>query len=519
MTEEITAPQRAWMPCPSCGMPSQDGTAFCANCGAALAGGPVVRHGLFRRLWATRPSPKILVAGLVTIGLVFLASFFGVAHARNAPVRDALDRTSGLVGPVHAEAAQADSIDDLLAAVGEYDGLSDAVERARADVSGRRGDFAAAAKEVMVAQRELATAAAGLTSVPAGDVTAWGDARATYLAAIDVHAKATSTLAQEDDGRADAAVLPRSYADTVRSLLDQAVLGAAGESIEKSFSMLAEAETTSDLRALGSEAGDAEGALRSVMQGFDDGSAEHVRLESLAGLYEALSAMSVVDAEHLDDWADVRKGIVEATGALQADDRSLSGGSRSALGDADAMIAKARTTLRNWRSEHTAAVDKKAADLKTITDYDAVMNTQLQRYGVLRASLSTFIDRVDDPSDFVTYSEAYDVLWRAETDRIAVRDAMNELVVPASMSGRHSELVAVIDNAILAVSSGYRGLSDAEYCTFACYYKDTPGWARFSSESARITDVFAQAVEAWEVAVVDAQTEAENRVLPERPEV
>jgi hypothetical protein len=87
------------------------------------------------------------------------------------------------------------------------------------------------------------------------------------------------------------------------------------------------------------------------------------------------------------------------------------------------------------------------------------------------------------------------------------------------VTSRHAALVAVVDDAIAAVSAAYQGTFDADFCTYTCYYKDSPGWQLFTSESGRITDEYAAAVGAWRRAVSAADRAVRNRTLPERPVV
>ena len=63
------------------------------------------------------------------------------------------------------------------------------------------------------------------------------------------------------------------------------------------------------------------------------------------------------------------------------------------------------------------------------------------------------------------------------------------------------------------------GPVDADICTYTCYYKDSPGWQLFMSESGRITDEYATTVGAWNRTVSAAAQTVRNRTLPERPVV
>ena len=142
--------------------------------------------------------------------------------------------------------------------------------------------------------------------------------------------------------------------------------------------------------------------------------------------------MSGLDGDHLSGWAEIRKDIVAATASLKLEDRSFSIGVRESLGEVDRVVEDAQRKLRDWRVAYRHAVAETSADMEALADYKAGMNAQFERYSALRESLADWIDRVEDPATFVTYAEGYDVLWRAQTAREAVRDAMNALTVPST---------------------------------------------------------------------------------------
>jgi hypothetical protein len=79
--------------------------------------------------------------------------------------------------------------------------------------------------------------------------------------------------------------------------------------------------------------------------------------------------------------------------------------------------------------------------------------------------------------------------------------------------------VGVVDDAIAALQSAYDGAADSDNCLSSCYYKDTPGWKRFSSESTRITNAYRAADQHWHAAVVGAESAASLRELPVKPTV
>ena len=50
-----------------------------------------------------------------------------------------------------------------------------------------------------------------------------------------------------------------------------------------------------------------------------------------------------------------------------------------------------------------------------------------------------------------------------------------------------------------------------------CYYRDTEGWRRFSSESSRITQAYQAALADWEASVSGADRDIARRPLPKQP--
>ena len=94
--------------------------------------------------------------------------------------------------------------------------------------------------------------------------------------------------------------------------------------------------------------------------------------------------------------------------------------------------------------------------------------------------------------------------------------------VPAGVRDAHQDMVSAIDRAISAVQSAYDGLEQSQDCndTDECpYYRDTPGWAWFQSESDAISKQYTQAMTAWEAAAGAEKAAINNRALPAKPQV
>ncbi len=100
-----------------------------------------------------------------------------------------------------------------------------------------------------------------------------------------------------------------------------------------------------------------------------------------------------------------------------------------------------------------------------------------------------------------------------------MRDTLAGLAAPDGMRAQHDALIAVVNRAMSAVRSAYDGLSQADECYEYCYYRDTPGFARFQSESAAITKAYAAAVKEWESTSTAVAGSIANRQLPAKPAV
>jgi hypothetical protein len=96
---------------------------------------------------------------------------------------------------------------------------------------------------------------------------------------------------------------------------------------------------------------------------------------------------------------------------------------------------------------------------------------------------------------------------------------MSSLTIPPEVITSHRELISVVSDGISAVDAAYEGTSDSNFCVTSCYYRDTPGWRRFSAESARITQAFQSALSSWQSGVAVAEKTVAGRPLPKQPTV
>jgi hypothetical protein len=460
-----------------------------------------------------------LIAGLLALLLVLTsAGVWAWSYWRDAPARSALDSTQVEFAAAVETLSGASSLDELHDGASTLDALEGELEAARESVSSG-SDLSVAARGLLGARQDLATAGAALTTVTDDDFSTWTDVRADLVEAVDGYEAARQELHTVDGERAELAALPPGLVSNLEVAVGGAMLTSSGESFADLLGSLEGSQDTADLRAVGTDARSLGAGIGTVLDGFDAGTDEDEQLTGYVELSAALAGLSAIDAGHLDEWTEVRSQITQSLASVTLAEGSLNGSATTALEHVNGLVARAQERLRAWRADYEAAAEAKRDAMSGLASYRAEMTTQLDRYGELRGSLSDWIDRVEDPSTTVTYDEGYDVLWRAEMDRQEVRDAMSKLSVPAELSTSHNELVSVLDDGIAAVSAAYEGLLDADFCSFGCYYKDTPGWQRFRSESSRITDAFGVAVEQWESELVQAEAAAENTRLPKQPAV
>lgn len=535
--------------CGACGEMSAGGYAFCPACGAPAVeqtpGESLPTEDLDRLLGGLedrtlvdlpvasppageRPSVRdrlarhrlVVGVGVLLVLVLVVLAVWGYGYLRDSSARAALDDASSDLAPAYADLAAAESVSDLQQAADVFAGLIDDLATDRRAAAGASGEVADAAEVLLEAQEAFATAGSALGSLSEDDLSGWGDVRTGLLEAAEGLDGAGSRLSEVDEDRARAAALPEGTIGNVEAVVAQAAVVSAGARFSDLFGELEGTGTTAEVRDVADGAGEAGAALRAALAGIEEGTPEHERLTGFAATYDATAGLGVLDADHLGEWAGVRAEIVAALNTMAEQDAGIVAAARSSVDAVDDLVSDGRASLRTWRAEYDAAKAARDGATAELDSYQDAMTSQLDRYGALRASLSDWVDRVDDPSTGVTYDEGYDVLWRAESDRTAVRDAMRELHVPAALSGPHNSLLSTIDDAILAVSAAYQGASDAQWCQVStCYYEDTPGWQRFSAESARITTAFSSALEAWQGAVGEARAAVEQEQLPARPEV
>jgi hypothetical protein len=371
---------------------------------------------------------------------------------------------------------------------------------------------------VVTAQVALASALAELGDTPAGQFVWWGPLHERLDRAEADLASATRALASVDEDAAASVALGDKALTQLEKMLGVEVANSAQRRLTTLLESLASASKTTAVREAARTAALETAAVEVSLPAMGSGSAEADRLEVYSSVFPFLGRLAVLDADHLDAWAALRGSFVTEMARVGPEVSSASLG-QAAANNIDRLVRNGKTALADWKARYNTAIEDRAQASRVLKEYRSQMQGQLSTYSALRGELSRWVDKVAAPGSYVTYDEAYDVLGRAASDRYAVRDKMNSLTVPPEVMSAHRALVSVIDDAISAVDAGYEGASDSNFCVTSCYYKDTPGWRRFSAESARITQAYDGAQRAWEAGVSAADREIVRRALPEEPVV
>lgn len=519
--------------CEHCGHALADDFAFCPGCGAPrpvtvapsepddttsiLGFQPDSPDGPAPAVTRTRRR-RVLTASAIGVALVVviaLAGMWGWNRYQDNQVVAVFRPADTSFAKALTAMTQASTRDQLADAATMLSDTEPSLTKARDKAATRDSDIAQQAEGVLDSEIAFAAAASPLSD-PSTDLASWGETRS---ALADALVGLQHVEVQRDDlmGGSDALAT-----DAVETTVDKVVVAQAAatatDSLNGMFSDIHAAGTTADLREVGSQALENVAGLRTMAGGFEQGSVQATQLGALADLYDCLGALTALDGDHLDQWAKVRSDVLRSAAALAGVEPTRRGAIRAAQA-IDTLVHNAQLSLRDWRVRYNEATTQRTNALKVATSYRAAMDRLLDRYAGLRADLSNWIDRVEDPSTYVTWDEAYRVLSNAQWDRQAVRDEMSGLTVPPSLSTEHNEVLTVIDDAIEAVAAAYEGLSDAQSCVTSCYYANTPGWRRFQSESDRITTAYESATNAWSQAIQSELARIEGMRPPDRPEV
>lgn len=534
--------------CPQCGTRAIENCRFCASCGRELlavgsmsvstepAESPVSSDPAVepvdlvpvqaRRLPAV--TPKHAVVGTISAGcvaLLILLIIVGVGHFNRRDVRAALSVGANGYDAVVAGLQGAKTPEDLEVVAGTATDAKRAVEQQARAMDGRGDDLGRVVAEQLRAQASVLGAVEGLRGFA-------GRPLSTYAV---THLNLTTALARERGtrdalARHDSSAAGRLPSDTVfvTALSASAAPTLRQDATTQSSSMLSrlrDAQKSVTVRNLSAEAATQATAIAGAVTSMTDGP-EKAALAAVQTAFAALGRLGSWNGENPEVWTGLRTEMLASFGSV-ADlgaDPVAAGELRTVLRDSadstDRLVASVKTALDDWHAQHAAAVEERRTDAEALKQYAGMVRAQMQTYDQLRGDMARFTARVRDTTVTVTYPEAYGFMARAGSDRRDVRDTLNYTAVPDGMGGAHEDLVGVVDRAISAVQAAYDGIAQSQNCYYGCpYYRDTPGWQEFMSESDAITGAFSGALSRWEAEVVAQTTAVDTRTLPARPDV
>jgi hypothetical protein len=482
---------------------------------AVIVGDEPVRAGRPRR------SRRWMTVGAVATAVVLIAvvgGTFGFRYLQDRPVHEAFDAAQQVFSPMTESFAEASDLEQVGFAGQRAEEAVDRLASRRTAIATADTELARTMVPVIDAQVAAAQAGALLAEVEGSELNVWGEARESLATALEDLSAATKDLQTQDADSAEAVADGQAMLSNLEAVVGTAVVQEIEGSVQTLLDDLSIAKKTADVRAAAEVATRELQAGEAAMEGMATDSAQAEHLESSLAVYRAIAGLDLLDGETLGDWPSMRQSLTSALGSVPADSSLVAAG-REAGTSLNKLVARANNKLSDWQAEYDAAVKDKAADTAALEEYTAAMDAAMRRYSTLRSDLSEWIERVESPRSYVTYGEAYSVLSQAQWDRQTIRDEMNGLAVPDDVRAAHADLVAVVDDAIAAMQAAYDGATDSDYCMTSCYYKETPGWIRFSSESGRITEAHRAADQSWQASVAAAQSSVESRKLPRKPQV
>lgn len=474
------------------------------------------------RLALTRRQSLLAAAALVAVVALIAAGLAGSRYVADGDLRAALASSTRDFNGVVEALTVAGSAENVATAADQADTAAGRVDDALTRLGSVSGPEDSAVRAQLEAEKALLLAVAQLEGVGSDPLMSWGAA----------HDDLTAAMKTEDGTRI---ALERFHGDAARALADTALMltkvtAAVGpvlvddatDESTRLLKSLASAKTTADLRKLGDAAAPEQAAVAAAAQALPVGDGKQV-LTGYAAALSALADLSKISAESTGGWAGIRAELAQTFGQVAAAAGSTGGANvrvvlDGALAASDQVVTSAAAAIADWKAKTDAAIKARGTDTEALESYSAFFRSQAKTYEQLRLDLSAFTKRVEDPG--VYYYEAYSFMSQAAQDRRYVRDSMVASDVPAGVREAHQDVVSAIDRAISAVQSAYDGLEQSQDCYDYCpYYRDTPGWQRFLSESDGISTSYSSAMTRWETAVAASKNAIANRPLPAKPQV
>jgi hypothetical protein len=470
------------------------------------------------------PSRRLgVMAGVGAIALVLLL-VAGLALTRylgGGTTREALTASTRDFTAVVSAMTAATSAEEVAAAARTAPAAAERID-GQLRLLGRPDDAGSrAVADQLTAESQLLRALSGLAALSTEPMQTWGAAHKPLTDAMEREKATRGVFAAHEADRAaqlpDTAAMMTAVTSAVGTSLADTAVTQAGDLLKA----LGSASTTADLREAAGRAAAEQTAVSSVLPALSDQTGRPT-LAAYSRALAALAGLASLDGDNTAAWGPARAELTAALGALSgagAEGAALSTQSTTALAAVDALVTRAAGQIADWKAAHEAAIADRNSDAAAMTAYVDNVRAEVKGYELLRNDLQAFFNRVEDPNVTVYYFEAYSELYQAEESRREVRDRLASMSVSEGMRAEHNALVAVLTRAIAAVQAGYDGVSQADDCYDYCYYRDTPGYARFQTESDGITKAYASAVKDWESTSGAVTASIKNRELPAKPTV
>lgn len=456
--------------------------------------------------------------GLAVLLVLVTAGLFGLQRMRDRPVYDGFDAAQSSYTELVRALATARDLDQVQAAGQRSVSAVRYLEDNRRAVASRNTDTAYAIDALLGAEVGVARAAAPLAHLSADNLSAWGPTHDALTAALADLTKAKFVLAGKDSESAQAVVDGENVLPNLEKVVGGAVTDAAEARLTGLLRRLSSTGMTAGIRDAAEQAAHGPRSIENALADVAASSRDAEQLHAFSDVYAAVTALNVVDADHLSDWGSLRASLVSALGVADGG-RAMRAAGRAAVANVNRLVEHATARLNDWKTRYDAAVKAQADDLVALEDYRVGMAAQMGAYSALGNGLSAWIKHVEDPAAQVTDTEAYGVLSQAQSDRQAIHDAMNALTVPDSVRVAHDRLVGVVDDAIAAVQAAAAGTSDTATCVTDCLYVDTPAWKGLPAAWDRVTNAYQAAYDSWQAAVRAARADIAKRTLPTQPQV
>jgi hypothetical protein len=145
------------------------------------------------------------------------------------------------------------------------------------------------------------------------------------------------------------------------------------------------------------------------------------------------------------------------------------------------------------RARLAAANRARLRQLVAVQSFATQADGIMSRYSSSRTDLSNWIAGVNAYG--ATYDEAYGQLSQQSQVRSQLRTELASFKAPTALVADQQGLLAVIDRAVNAMNAAVQGISQYQAGSYGSYssYDQTPGWQQFESESAAVTQQYADA--------------------------